>query len=299
MTRNKKIVSFEKKKKFYGLLFIAPWILGVLVFYLNPLITSIVYSLSRVSLTANGLDVKYNGLKNFVALFNDDPDFLRMLTSTLSSVVYQIPIIIIVSLFLAILLNKKFRGRLFFRVVFFLPVIIASGYIISVLTGNAVKDIAVGSKDMSAMFITESLGTVLNQLGLSTSIQQMLQSYTTNTLNLLWKSGVQVLLFLAGLQSVAPSLREVADIEGVTSWQFFWKITLPIISPVIILNVVYTVVDSFTDSSNEYMKKIYSLINSAEISTASAMAWIYFVIILMAIGVLFLIIGKRIFYLNK
>lgn len=299
--KNKSVrLSAEGRKSLAGFLFVLPWLLGVATFFIRPLISSITYSLSDVSLAQNGLNMQSVGFENYIALFRSDPDFVRMFTETMTSMLYRVPLIIVLGIFISILLNQNFKGRLFYRVVFFLPVIVASGYMFNIITGDAAHTIMqADASQQSVLFSTGAMRELLLQFGVSETIQDTLLGYASSIFNLLWCSGVQVLLFLAGLQGIPGYLREVADMEGITSWQYFWKITFPMLSPIILLNTIYTIVDGFTDASNVLMEKIYDLSMGMQFSTAAAMSWTYFLAVLVIVGLLYLFIGRKVFYMNS
>ena len=293
-------LSAQGKNSLAGFLFVLPWVIGVATFFIRPLISSITYSVSDVGLAQNGLNIQFIGFENYLALFRSDPDFVRMFTETLTSMLYRVPLIIVLGIFIATLLNQNFRGRLFFRVVFFLPVIVASGYMFNIITGDAAHTIMQSdTAQQSVLFSTGAMRELLLQFGVSESIQDTLLGYASSIFNLLWCSGVQILLFLAGLQGIPGYLREVADMEGITSWQYFWKITFPMLSPIILLNTIYTIVDGFTDASNVLMTKIYDLSMGMQFSTAAAMSWTYFAAVLVLVGILYLFIGRKVFYMNS
>ena len=280
-------LSSKNRNGLAGFLFVLPWLFGVATFFIRPLISSIRYSLSDVNLAFNGLSIEPVGFENYI-------------TETLGSMLYRVPLIIVLGIFIAILLNQEFRGRLFYRVVFFLPVIVASGYMFNIITGDAAHTIMQSdSSSQSVLFSTGAMRELLLQFGVSETLQDTLLGYASSIFNLLWCSGVQILLFLAGLQGIPGYLREVADMEGITSWQYFWKITFPMLSPIILLNTIYTIVDGFTDASNVLMEKIYDLSMSMQFSTAAAMSWTYFIAVLIIVGILYLIIGKKVFYMNS
>jgi len=299
MNKKKFRLSFEGRKSLAGFLFVVPWVLGVATFFIRPLIESITYSLSDVSLAQNGLRIEWLGFENYVSLFRSDPDFVRMFTETMLSMLYRVPLIIVLGIFIAILLNQSFRGRLFYRVVFFLPVIVASGYMFNIITGDAANAmLGAGATQQSSLFSTGSMRELLLQFGVSETVQDTLLGYASSIFNLLWCSGVQILLFLAGLQGIPGYLREVADMEGITSWQYFWKITFPMLSPIIMLNTIYTIIDGFTDASNVLMEKIYDLSLNMQFSVSAAMSWTYFLAVLAVVGLLYLFIGRKVFYMN-
>lgn len=292
-------LSPERRKMLAGFLFVTPWILGVIAFYLRPLVISMQYSLSDVSLAQDSLVITPVGLENYIQLFRSDPDFVRMLVESVGSTLYRVPLIIALGIFVSMLLNHSFKGRLFFRSVFFLPVIVASGHVINIISGSAANAVLQGDDTATAMFTADAMRELFAQFGITEELQKNLLGYVSSLFNLLWFSGVQILLFLAGLQSVPGYLREVADMEGITSWQYFWKITFPMLSPVILLNIIYTIVDGFTDASNRLMAKIYSLSSNMQFSVAASMSWTYFAAILIIVGLVYLLIGRKIFYMNS
>lgn len=299
----KKTLSFEAKKKLTGFLFVLSWIIGAITFSVRPIISSLIYSLSEVSITVAGLRLDFTGMSNYLYLFNEDPSFTRNLVTAIGQTLYKVPLVLVFSLFIALLLNTSFKGRLFFRGTFFLPIIIASGYVISVINGEANSAmlstaISSDSSGATAMMTIDAVKIVLMQFGISEELLTTILGYVSEIFNMVWYSGIQILLFLASLQSVSGSLREVADMEGITEWQYFWKITLPMISPTIILNIIYTIIDTFTDTTNVLMRSIYTSLNSMQFANASAMSWVFFLIILVIIGLVYLLLGKRIFYMN-
>ncbi len=300
----KKIAKKRGRIKLTGLWFVMPWLIGVIAFSIRPLIDSIVYSFSNVYLTVNGLEKNFIGTENYYNLFYVDTNFTRRLITSVGDTLYRLPLILVLSIFIAIMLNNSFKGRLFFRGVFFLPIIIASGYVISIINGSATAamlsaSVSSDSTDAStAMMTVDSIKTILLQFGISESVQEALIGYVSNIFNLIWYSGIQILLFLAALQGIPSSLREVANIEGITEWQYFWKITLPMISPTIMINIVYTIVDGFTDTSNNFMRTVYSYTQDLKFGPAAAMAWIYFAVVLVILALVFLVMGKRVFYMN-
>ncbi len=300
----KKLRKRKSHIKLTGLWFVMPWVIGVIAFNIRPLIESVIYSFSNVYLTVSGLEKSFIGFDNYYDLFYVSTDFTRQLITSMGDTLYRLPLILVLSIFIAIMLNNSFRGRLFFRGVFFLPIIIASGYVISIINGSATAamlsaTVSSDSTDAStAMMTVDSIKTILLQFGISESVQESLIGYVSNIFNLLWYSGIQILLFLAALQGIPSSLREVANIEGITEWQYFWKITLPMISPTIMINLVYTIVDGFTDTSNQFMRTVYSYTQDLKFGPAAAMAWVYFAVIIVLLGLVFLIMGKRVFYMN-
>ncbi len=263
-----------KREAISGLLFISPWIIGFLFLFLGPLISSFIYSFNKVTIN-NGIKMEFKGLAFITKAFTEDAAFPQNLAKSLSALPVDVIYIVIFSLFIALILNQKFRGRLLMRAIFFLPVIITSGVVIGIIKGDVV----------SQMFLTGSKSG-----GVGTNPAAIF--------DLSWKAGIQILLYLAGLQSIPRQLYEVASIEGATGWESFWKITFPMISSITLLNVVYTIIDSFTDYTNPVMKKIIDAARVLDFSYSSAQAWIYFLIIGVVLVVAYAIVNRFVFYEN-
>jgi ABC-type sugar transport system permease subunit len=203
------------------------------------------------------------------------------------------------SLFVAVILNQKFKGRTFARAVFFLPVIIATGPVFNIINGNMASTGNSDASQFSTMFSTDLLGELMEFLGIygiSDSVQSTIETISDNIFGIVWNAGIQILMFLSALQNIPVSAKEAAQIEGATAWEYFWKITLPNVSPMILTCFIFTIIDSFTDPNNVVMGRISDLQMDWKYGEASAMAWIYFSIVLVAIGIVTLILNKFIYY---
>lgn len=296
MKKLKRHIPYERRKMWVGIGFISPWIIGFLFFCLNPLVQSLVYTFHDLRITENGFDMKFLGWENYQYLFHSHPDFIPTLTSSLSGILYQVPSILVFALIVGMLLNQKFRGRTIARAVFFLPVIIASGVVIDILNGDAMSSLIMSGEKNSSLFTVSAFQTLLYDLGLPQQIVEFVISVSNNIFALTWQSGIQILLFIAGLQTVPPQLYEAASIDGCTAWESFWKITFPILTPIIIINLIYTITDNFTSYTNKTMVLILQSGQDLKFSMSSTMAWIYFVVILLVIGAIYRIADKRVVY---
>ena len=210
-----------------------------------------------------------------------------------------VPVVIVFSLFIAVILNQKFRGRMFARAIFFMPVVVTSGIVISIVNGDAFIN-SVEADASSSIFDAAGMEKILEGMMLPDSIIDFFTQVINQTFDTLWKCGVQILLFLAALQGVPPQLYEAAKIEGATGWESFWKVTFPMITPMILVNAVYRIIDSFTTESNvvmTFISKKYSSSNGQVIS--SAMSWIYFLIVIIIVSVIAAIISAFVFYQRK
>jgi ABC-type sugar transport system permease subunit len=229
----------------------------------------------------------YVGFDNYSQIFLKDPDFIMDLESYLLETLISVPVIVAFALIIAMLLNEKIACRGIFRMIFFLPIIIASGPVMNQLADQDAASIPM----MNVTMIEQTLDTYLPSI-LATSVTNVF----SNMITLLWYAGVQILIFLAALQKIDTSLYEAAKMDGGSKWECFWKITLPTIKPMILLNVVYTIIFMSNNEQNALIVLIYDTMLSATggYGYASAMAWLYS-IIESAIVALFavLIMGRK------
>ncbi|RKN70141.1 carbohydrate ABC transporter permease [Paenibacillus ginsengarvi] len=262
-----------------GYSFVALWTIGFLVFMAIPLVRSLLYSFQDLKVNSGRLQATWVGLQNYRQAFTVDVEFTPILTSTMLQTIFNVPLILIFSMFSAILLNRPMKGRIFFRGVFFLPVIIAAGETLQKLTAQGAATLPI--------FQQYDLKSVLQDyipLELLTPLLTMMDSLTL----VMWGAGVPILILLAGLQTISPSLYEAAKCDGATPWENFWKITFPMIMPMLLVSTLFCIVDSFTSVMNKMMKYIYTLVfNKFNYGYASAVGWIYFIFIFLVIGVVF------------
>ncbi len=296
MLHKRKALSVERRRVRAGWIFLAPWLLGLLNLFIIPFIYSVVYSLSNVYIDADsvGLKIKLIGFSNYNYLFFRDSSFIMTVWDSVANLLYSVPVIFIFSIFIALLLNQQFKGRGFVRSMFFLPVIIASGVVMKIIQ----KDVFVQSSmsDTASVFQTDAIVEILERTGLPDKIITVITGVTGDVFDLSWKSGIQILLFISALQSISPSYYEAAAIEGANAWESFWKITFPILSPTSLLVIIYSIIDSFTDASNEVMINMLERFNNFYYGLASASSIIYLAAIMLIIGIVLIIGSKSIFH---
>jgi len=280
----KKGLNMQQRHIFEGFVFVSPWIIGSIFLFFVPMIQSIRLSFSEITKLA-GFQMRWAGLANYKKLFITDVNFLPRLEESVVNTLVNTPIIIIFSLIIAIMINKDIKGRAFFRGAFFLPVLLGSGYIMKQLVGEGVVDEATS---VATQFISPD--GVLSYLG--PQIVQMLNDLLLRITQIFWKSGVQIVLFLAGLQGISPSLYESSKCDGATEWEMFWKITLPLISPVILLNFVYTLIDSFTDQNNPIVAYILDQSKNQQYAYGAAMGWVYFIFVFTLAMIVFAVMKR-------
>lgn len=304
-------ISYERKKGLYGYGFVALWLVGVIYMFIIPLGQSLWYSLCRTELVSQpdiieqygmsgpGIYTEWNDFGNYKKAFTENPDYPQNLVSSLSETAYTVPLVLVFSLFVALLLNDKFKGRTLARAVFFLPVLIATGPVLQVINGDMLSQGVGDASQFSALFKADFVEDFLQFMGLSNISQQLadtVSEITGTILNLIWDSGIQILIFISALQQIPVSAKEAASMEGATGWEFFWKITFPTISPMIFANLIYTVIDAFVKSDNPVMQQVMSYARAWEYGFSSAMAWAYFAIVAAILGIISAIVSRFIFY---
>jgi oligogalacturonide transport system permease protein len=275
--------SLHKNDFWLALLFSAPWLIGFLVFSVYPIIQSFIFSFNDVTVTAaKGIIQTGVGWSNYVAVVSADPDFIADLEKYLQQIIIYVPIIMVASLVLALLLNSIKKGKGFFRTIFFLPVIIASGPVIQLFIDQGVTSFNV------------NIDYTLLAASVPDFLVGLLKTLITNFIIILWFSGLQTLVFLSGLQKLDKSMYEAAKIDGASSWECFWKITLPALNPVIVINVIFTVVFQSTFAINPLINRISTDMYNPEkgYGYACAEAWVYFLVMILVLA-FFVVIFRR------
>ena len=299
--KKRRRMSYERKKSLYGYGFIGLWIVGTIIFFLIPLGKSLWYSFCDVSVDPGSLKTKFAGLSNYFTVIAEDPYYTEYLGDTLLEPLRKTPLILIFSLFIAVILNQKFKGRTLARAVFFLPVIIATGPVFRIISGDRDAMGNSGAQQFSTMFSTDLVGELMQFLGIygiSDRMSGVISAVADNIFGIVWSSPPPPAPFLAALQNIPSSAREAAQLEGATAWEYFWKITFPYVSPFILANLIFTVIDSFTNPMNSVMNRIVSMKNQWEFGAASAMAWIYFAIVIVVITIIAGAVRRFIYYEN-
>lgn len=298
-------LSLTGREALAGILFVSPFLIGFFGLFLPMIIESLRFSFSNMEVTAAGYvltKAASNGWEHYERALLIDPDFNLMLLESIKNMIVQVPLVIIFSFFAANLLNQEFHGRAIARSVFFFPVILTSG----VVMGLENSDLLVQTLSTTGL-TAEDASNMLNItkfLREYTNLPPMIVTFLADAVNGLYDivvaSGVQILIFLAGLQSISPSLYEASSMEGATSWENFWKITFPMISPMILVNSVYTIIDLFTNETNEMMTEIKTVIFSEiKYGLGSAMSWIYFICIAVVLVVVGGFISRKVFYYDE
>lgn len=294
--KKRKRLSVTARHNLSGIYFLIPFYLGMIFFYLNPILNSILFSFSEVKVGLSGYEMDFCGFDNFKYVLRSDDAFTTKLAGDLLNLLWKTPVIVILSLCLALILNSKYKGRLLVRAIFFLPVIVSTGYVLDIIQGDSIVKGALStaaSMGSSATSQSAGISDLLIQAGISQKIVDFISMVTDNFFSLVWNTGIQMLIFLAGLQGISGTLYEAASVEGASAWESFCKITIPMLSPIIILNIIYTVVDSYSSTKNGAFTLITNNISLNRFGTASAMAWIYFIFIGIILAIVLLCARKK------
>lgn len=300
-----KKLKYKHKRAIIGYGFISPWLIGFILFFLVPVVSSLIMSFNDILFTG---DLKYTflGTENYKYALTGDEKFLPYLSECLLDLVINVPLILICSFFFSLILNQNFKGNTIMKVVFFLPVVLGNGVFalyqtqLMEIQGVAVEMMQSESTGMLGDFTSSGLLSFMGEAGLPEAVLEYLTIPIERIYTLMSKSGVQTFIFLSGLKAVPSSLYESAYVEGCSAWDSFWKITLPMVSPMIIVNTIYTIVDSFAAEDNTLLNYIYEIgINNSKFGLSASMAWIFFAILGVIVAVVLWAVNKRIVYLNE
>lgn len=285
-------LSLETRKSLTGFAFVSVWVVGFIFFFLVPLIQSISFSFSKVRITSNGFALKYSGIANYAYIFKEHPTFSDKLISAFTSFCYSLPIIVALSLILAVILNQKFRGRMLARMVFFIPVIIVSGVVMEQFYMDA-GSVATAT-DSSSVYFSGGIDytVILSGMGLPSAIIDVVSRYINQITMLIWNCSVPTVLFLSGLQSIPYQLYEVSRVEGANKWQEFWFITFPMLGNVLVVTIAFVAIDIFTNAQNEVINLAYHwIMQRQEYARSSAMLWSYFGLV----GIVLIVLYKLLY----
>ncbi len=312
-------LSMRAKRSISGYLFILPFIIGFVVFMAAPLFMSLEMSFSLVNVSANGFEilpyfgieegktlalvyeeggivavlVDLLGLDNYKYALTVDPQFNQFLIEEITKIGTHTIAIIVVAFVIAVLLNQEFKGRAFVRAIFFLPVILSSGVLVNLETDNTLMQ---GMQELiseqTPFTVTDSMMEILQLTGLGGNLLDVVFELIAEVYDIVMGAGIQIVVFLSGLQNVPASLYEAADVEGCTKWEAFWMITFPMVSPLLIVNIIYTIVDFYTKMSGDLAGLLDDGLLNFHYDRVAAMNWIYFAITLAMIGLCTVILSK-------
>lgn len=300
LTKSRKFSFDKRNNQLWGMVFVSPFWIGSIFILINMIITIIKFAFSDVSI-ANGITTKFVKWENFHHIFRVDAQFGTTLINDLKDILITLPMILIFALFVAVILNSDVPGRTVFRAIFFLPVIVCVGMLSTIDQTNAAMTFMTDSSSTTETAgVVSAIGDItefLQNLNFSPEIISFVSDMANNIMEIMNLSGVQILFYLAGIQSISPQLYEAARVEGASSWEIFWKITLPSIVPTMIVNLIYTMVECLTRDNTaiaEYIQEIS--LNRGYYGHGAAMALVYFVCIAAILLIIFgaILIGTKV-----
>lgn len=286
-------ITNERRNSLTGFCFTIPWIVGFIYFFLIPFVKAIFYSFSSIKITKNGFDLSLVGWYNYNKVLFEDTQNIRMIITSVGDMIATVVVVVIFSLFISIILNQKFRGRGIVRAVFALPIIISSGVIIYLLKQNVLQQ-NMDAETTTAIFQATDALKFLTEAGIPQKIVTFFEAIVNDIFDMVWNSGMQIILFLSALQTIPSSSYEAARVEGATAWESFWFVTFPMVGPFLLVNIIYTIIDSFTDTTNSVMMKISDWFTDIRYAEASALSMSYFLIIFIIVIAVFIFSNKKI-----
>ncbi len=306
--RSKRPASLDKRKAHAGWIFVAPFVIGFILVYFPIIFDSLRFSFNEIAeMTATGYKLENVWFDNYREALFEDPDYVRTLISGIQQLVLEVPSIVIFSLFIAVLLNDKIAGRAAFRAILFVPVILSTGLIEAIDAQNSLSEfmdasagIETGTETSAAAQLSAAidLEALFANMKVGTGLVEYVANAVDSISDIVNRSGVQILIFLAGLQSISPAIYESCRMDGATTWETFWKITFPMISPMILVNAFYTIIDAFTAESNAVMRLINSVYAESNV-LSSAMAWMYFLVVILILAAVGGIMSAFVFYQRR
>ncbi len=294
-----KLAGLQKRKAISGYLFISPFIIGFLVFMIKPLFQSLYMSFCEVVLGPGTFEPVFKGLFNYEQAFTVDPDFNSILLTELGRMFVYSLAIMVFSFFVALILNQEFKGRALVRAIFFLPVILSSGVIIGLEENNSLMAQLADTIEMTtdSISVTAILEELLRTANVGVKVFEKVFEVIDNIYDVAIMSGIQIIIFLSGLQTISSSMYEAASIEGCTKWESLWKITFPMVSSLLLVNWVYTIIDFCMRTDNQVIDKISNeMVVKLNYGFASAMSWVYFLVVMLYVAITSLIISKGVYY---
>ena len=290
-------LTLKRRRGLAGFLFVLGFALGFLVLFLSPFIQAVIFSLSRLRITADGYALDFLGLANYHNALFVQAEFVQYFVEEIAGLVSQVPLILVFSLFVAVLLNQRFKGRLVARLIFFLPVIMGAGIISAMERQDYIMSVMQAGAESEGGLLT---GMALRSFLLQLKLPEFGMGYILHAVDsipvIIKASGIQILIFLAGLQSIPGAMYEAADVEGATPWERFWLVTLPMLSPLVLTNVVYSVIDFLTGRHSVLLRWIQDFIFRSDYGQGTAMAMMYFALVAVILGISIPLISRWVFY---
>lgn len=296
----KRGISLERRQKRLGYAFIAPFLIGLVVFILWPFIQSVVFSFCNLTITDTGYRLDFIGIENYRQIFMVDPKYRQYLLTSLGKMAIDVPVCVLFAFFVASLLNQKFGGRSAARVILFMPVIVSSGLVTKLIKGYTMETLSNSAETAAGSGLSGAIVNLMDSMNLNPTLVSFISSSVDRIADITTLAAVPIIIFLAGLQSISPSIFEASYIEGATKWEVFWKICLPMVSPLILVTVVYSVIDSFTNVSNAVISDIHStMFENIKFGIGTAKALSYMIVMGLILAVVYKIISRFVFYQDR
>lgn len=294
MIRKAKQRSIEQLKERYAYMFISPWIIGMIVFFLFPIFHSIYLSFAKMSIGTEGVATEFVSTANYYKILVTEPDYLDNVLLALKNLFISVPFILVVSMVLALLLNGSYKGRIFYRGLYFLPVIIASGTVLQLFLTAGSSNATQAAVSDAAGFDLIDFDAVLSGLNLPSFIEEYISLALGEIFMLVWQSGIQTILIIAGLQSIPDLHYEVARVEGANAWETFWFVTFPQLIRTMVLVVIFSIIEVCAANTNDVISAAYRKFNDIEYGVGSAMLWFYYIFVA-AIMLIIFFVYQRVF----
>ncbi len=292
MSKDRKPITMAQRRARTGYLFILPFIIGFILFMARPMIQSLIMSLSDVTMVpGKGYDMVWTGFNNYNTAMAVDPNFNQYLVEEISRMAINTIATLVLSFVIAVILNQDFKGRTLARAIFFLPVILSSGVLPGIESQNEFYDMMAGVAESvegaAGVNISAALQDLLSVSGVGSGVFDVIFQMIDAIYDIIMASGIQIIVFLTGLQAISPSLYEAADVEGCSAWESFWKITFPMVSPLLLVNCIYTIIDFFMKNDNQVIEHINNVMYGVQMDfgLASAESWVYFGVALVFIAI--------------
>ena len=289
--------SLSRRQSRLGYLFVLPFIVGLVLFVAVPFGRSVYFSFCELSITESGYSLVNVGLENYRRIFLVDPNFRQYIYYALRDMAINVPVSVIFAFFVASLLNTEFHGRAFARMVLFLPLIVSSGLVMDLLSGYTMQTLMSATSQNNSAGLSTAMVKLMNDMGIEASLTGFVAGLVERISDIMNMAAVPIIIFLAGLQSISPSLYEASYVEGATKWEVFWKISLPMVSPLILVCVVYSVIDSFTNVHNRVISIVHATnFERIKFGEGSAMAFSYMIIMGIILAIVCAVISRFVFY---
>lgn len=282
-TQIKLLTGRYKREMMWGYLFILPWIIGYLIFTMYPVFYSLFLSFQEAYYHAEkGITTTFVGIENYLSVFRNQY-VLPLYVDYLGRILLSVPLIIVFAMIISILINQPIKGKGIWRTIFFLPVVISTGPVITELALQGATSLPSFEESSAIDFLGNTLGWWI-----ATPVENMMQSL----LLILWFAGIPILIFLAALQKTDKEVYEAAAIDGASNWDTFWKITLPSLMPFVSVNIIYVVVTMSlsTGLSGVLEEARGHILNGGADSNryhgfgyGASVTWIYFLIMVLVI----------------